>query len=194
MRWSTLIKPLLLAALVGIPMALLGGFLFVKSGIYDVAAAKRHTRFTQWLTNETMIHSVKRHAARLEPPARTSAEQLVAGFCAYEAHCVACHGAAGVGRQRWAGGMEPQPPYLLDATERFTPAELFWIAKNGIKMTGMPAWGAKLSDRELWNLVAWLEASRRLPPQTYVAWRAQRRCGATPAASPAPGPLAIRRP
>lgn len=194
MRWSNVLKPLLLAGLAGLPLAALGGLAFVKSGIYDVAAAKRHTRFTQWLTNETMIHSVKRHAARLEPPARTSAAQVVAGFCVYETHCVACHGAAGVARERWAGGMEPQPPYLLDATERFTPAELFWIAKNGIKMTGMPAWGSKLSDRELWNLVAWLEASRRLPPQTHVRWRAQRRCGVMPAAAPVPGPLAIPRP
>jgi cytochrome c553 len=175
--------------LVGMALCLLllvplGGFVFVKAGLYDVGSSKRHTKLTEWITHETMIHSVRRHAAGISPPHWTSAEQVVAGYCAYETHCVACHGAAGIARKPWVSGLEPQPPYLLDATQRFTPAELFWIAKNGIKMTGMPAWRDSLSDQEIWNIVAWLEASRNLPPQTYVRWRAEGRCRATPDASP----------
>ena len=72
--------------------------------------------------------------------------------------------------------MEPSPPYLLDAPRRFTPQELFWITQNGIKMTGMPAWGGKMSDEKIWSVVGWLEASTRLPPQLYSQWRTQRRC------------------
>jgi cytochrome c553 len=118
----------------------------------------------------------------------------VAGFCAYETHCVACHGAAAVGREAWVSGMEPQPPYLLDVTRRFTPAELFWIAKNGIKMTGMPGWGDSLSDRQIWNVVAWLEASQNLPPQTYLRWRLGHQCAASGLSTTAPGPLSIPPP
>lgn len=70
----------------------LGSFVFVKSGLYDVVASARHTKLTEWLTHETMIHSVRRHAADIAPPAWTSAAQLVAGYCAYEAHWVTCHG------------------------------------------------------------------------------------------------------
>jgi hypothetical protein len=33
-----------------------------------------------------------------------------------------------------------------------------------------------MSDRQVWNVVAWLEASKDLPPQTYVRWRGRRRC------------------
>jgi mono/diheme cytochrome c family protein len=44
-------------------------------------------------------------------------------------------------------------------------------------MTGMPAWGGSMSDAQIWNIVAWLEASAKLPPQTYVRWQAERRCG-----------------
>lgn len=192
MRWSVLIKVFAVAAVVGTALALLGGFLFVKSGIYDVGAAKRHTKFTEWLTHETMIHSVRSHAKGIMPPERTTAVQLVSGFCSYATHCVACHGAPGVAREHWVSGFEPQPPYLLDVTQTFTPGQLFWIAKHGIKMTGMPAWGESISDREIWNVVAWLEASRRVPPQTYVRWRAERGCTAT--SPPAPGPLSIPRP
>ena len=194
MRLWTAAKPIIIAACAGLPLAALAAFLFVKSGVYDVGAAKRHTKFTEWLTHETMIHSVRRHAARIAPPPYTSADEVVTGYCAYETHCVACHGAAGVAREPWVSGLEPQPPYLLDATQQFTPGELFWIVKNGIKMTGMPAWGSAMSDREVWNVVAWLEAGRNFSPQTFLQWRAERRCAATSETLPAPGPLSIPRP
>ena len=172
-----------------VPLAVLA---VVKSGIYNVGASRRHTKFTEWITHETMIHSVRRNAKRISPPAWTDGGQLLAGYCAYETHCVACHGAAAVAREQWVNGLEPQPPYLLDATHDFTPSQLFWIARNGIKMTGMPAWGESMSDREIWNVVAWIEASKDLPPQIYLQWRAQQRCGVN--ATPTPGPLSIPRP
>jgi mono/diheme cytochrome c family protein len=42
----------------------------------------------------------------------------------------------------------------------------------------MPSWRDALSDAQIWEVVRWLEASRRLPPQTYVQWRARNVCGA----------------
>lgn len=150
--------------------------MFVKSGIYNVAASKPHTTFTFWLTHETMIHSVRRHARSIDAPAQFSGGQVVAGFCKYETHCVACHGAAGVGRQQWVSGLEPAPPYLLDIHQQFSRRELFWIVKNGIKMTGMPSWKNEMSDSEIWDVVAWLEASSKLPPATYLRWRGEHRC------------------
>ncbi len=171
----------------------LGAFAFIKSGMYDVAAFKRHTRSPS-VTHETMIHSVKRHAKTIVPPARFTPQQVVAGFCQYEAHCVACHGAAGIRRQQWVSGLEPQPPYLLDAPQRFKPRELFWIAQNGIKMTGMPSWRDSMSEPQMWAVVAWLEASTKLPPQTYVRWRASGVCGAAIVLpSPWSGSSATRR-
>jgi mono/diheme cytochrome c family protein len=168
----------LIGAIVGIAVLVpLGGFAFVKSGIYNVAASSPHTKFTTWLTHETMIHSARQRAEGVTLPSGFSDANVLAGFCTYETHCVACHGAAGVTRQPWVNGLEPQPPYLLDATQKFTQRQLFWIVKNGIKMTGMPSWRDNLSDAQIWNVVAWLEASTKLPPQTYVQWRASRRCG-----------------
>jgi mono/diheme cytochrome c family protein len=186
---------MLIGAAIGIAVVVpLGVFAYVKSGIYNVAASHPHTKFTTWITHETMIHSVRRHADGITAPQWTSAAQLVAGFCTYETHCAACHGAAGVARRRWVTGLEPQPPYLLDAPQHFTPPQLFWIAKNGIKMTGMPSWRDALSDRDIWNVVAWLEASTRLPPQTYVRWRATKQCGDPIGLSPFPAPAPTRHP
>jgi mono/diheme cytochrome c family protein len=172
----------------------LGAFAFIESGLYDVAASRPHTKLTEWMTHETMIHSVRRRAAAIEAPRWITAGQVLAGFCTYETHCVACHGAAGIAREHWVAGIEPQPPYLVDSTEKWTPSELFWIAKNGIKMTGMPSWRNSLSDAQIWEVVGFLEAARRLPPQTYARWRSKRMCGEVSGPWPAPAPASTPRP
>ena len=59
----------------------------------------------------------------------------------------------------------------------FDRAELFWIVDHGIKMTGMPAWRGTMTEQEIWNTVAFLEAMPKMNAQDYARWRAQRRCG-----------------
>jgi len=159
-------------------------FLYTQSGDFDVAASIPHTRIAGWLTHQTMIHSVRRRAARIRAPATFGARQIAVGFCLYEWHCVACHGAPAVGRQPWANGLLPGPPYLIDAPRSWSAAELFWITRHGIKMTGMPAWKDSLSDGQIWDVVAFVEAVPRMPPQTYLRWRASGRCDVPSRPSP----------
>ena len=185
---NKLLHILLGAAIAIVFIVPLGAYLFIESGIYNVAASHPHTTLTEWITHDTMIHSVRRRSKGIEVPAQIGAPQVLRGFCTYETHCVACHGAAAVAREQWAAGLEPSPPYLLDSTSKWTPQQLFWIAKNGIKMTGMPSWRNSLSDGQIWDVVAFLEAMRELPPQTYVAWRSRRMCGGFKGPWPAPAP------
>jgi mono/diheme cytochrome c family protein len=192
-EWKTLRLVALGAVATGAAGAL-AGVAFVKSGLYNVGAAKLHSNFTEWLTHETMIRSVRRHARGIAAPTRFTPAQVRIGFCTYETHCVSCHGATAIAREQWVGGLEPQPPYLLDATSKWTPPELFWIAKNGIKMTGMPSWRDSMADRQLWDVVGFLQAMRRLPPQTYGQWRARRMCGGFKGPWPAPEPPPTPRP
>lgn len=187
----------LLHILLGAAIAILfvvpiGVYAFVKSGLFNAAASHPHTKFTFWITHETMIHSVRNHAAGIQPPATAGAARVLRGFCTYETHCVACHGAAAVAREQWTAGMEPSPPYLLDATSKWTAAQLFWIAKNGIKMTGMPSWRESLSDEQIWEVVGFLEATGKLPPQTYVQLRSRNMCSNFKGPWPAPGPPPTR--
>lgn len=183
------LRHLLIGAAIALVLVVpLGAVAFVKSGLYNVAASHPHSKLTWWLTHETMIHSARRHADGIAPPARLTVPQVVGGFCTYETHCVACHGAPAIAREPWVAGMEPQPPYLLDVTSTWTPAQLFWIVKHGIKMTGMPSWRDSLSDRQIWDVVAFIEAQRRLPPQTYGKWRSWNLCGGFSGPWPARAP------
>ena len=165
-----------IGALSAVLTIVLGALIIVQSGIYNVGASRPHNKFTEWLTHSTMIASVKFHARGIDAPKQATADQVVSGFCDYETHCVACHGAAGVARQQWVSGMTPDPPYVLDAPRKWTPAQLFWIVKHGIKLTAMPAWRNELDDRAVWNVVAYLEATQKLPPQSYLEWRSEGVC------------------
>ena len=159
-------------------VAAVGAFAFSQSGLYNVGAAIPHTDFTEWLTQGTMIRSVRLHAKGVTAPERFTDSQVVQGFCEYEAHCVTCHGAAGVANETWVNGMEPSPPYLLDASRKWTRSQLFWIISNGIKMTGMPAWRRSLTDDEMWSIVGYLDATDRIPQATFARWRSSGVCKA----------------
>jgi len=74
--------------------------------------------------------------------------------------CVHCHGAPGVKWVRFSEGLHPDPPDLKELAGDRTVAQLFWVIKNGINMTGMPSFflaGAK--DEELWSIAAFRQAA-----------------------------------
>ena len=55
----------------------------------------------------------------------------------------------------------PAPP--LDATpiQQYSDAELFWITKNGIRLTGMPGFGKVYSDQQIWHIVHFIRSLDR---------------------------------
>jgi mono/diheme cytochrome c family protein len=144
--------------------------LIVETGAYNTAAASPHMPITVWALHTTMLRSVARQSGGIEPPPITG-QTVLAGVRQYEQDCIACHGAPAVDRAAWVKGMTPTPPYLLDVTRQMTPAQLYWVISNGAKMTGMPAWARSRSPRQIWNLVAFLEAQPYLPPRAYLRLR-----------------------
>ena len=97
----------------------------------------------------------------LDDPAK-----LLIGVEHYAAHCAVCHGAPGVSKGDIGRGLYP-PPDLAKAVQTYNPAELFWIVKHGIKMTGMPAW-VDHSDEEIWATVGFLEKLPAMSEQEYA--------------------------
>ena len=160
------IAAILIAAIV---VLLLSGFVVIYAGIYDVAATAPHWRVTVWLVETARIRSIKAHAAEIQtPPGLDDPAKVVIGIGHYAAHCAVCHGAPGVPKGDIAHGLYPQPRDLAYASSHYTPAELFWIVKHGIKMTGMPAWSDH-SDQELWATVAFLQRLPGMSEQDYAA-------------------------
>ncbi|MDA2918095.1 cytochrome c [Desulfobacterota bacterium AH_259_B03_O07] len=130
--------------------------IFIYTGTYNVAATKPHTELTLWVLNTTREYSISSHAEGIKVPPLDEDSLIKTGFRHYKEMCVGCHGAPGVDPSEIGKGLNPEPPELSEEAEDMSPAELFWITKNGIKMTGMPAFGSTHSDEELWAIVAFL--------------------------------------
>ena len=127
------------------------------TGVYDVAATDAHWPITQRLLDFGRRHSVATHAQGIKPPANLdNPDRLALGVSHFAAHCAMCHGAPGVPKDDIAQGMYPSPPDLAIASQQYTDAQLFWILRHGIKMSGMPAWPDH-SDDDLWAIVAFLK-------------------------------------
>ena len=128
---------------------------FVYSGLYNVAATVQHYWFEYAIIEVALNQSLKRHARSVDPPPDLADPALLRlGFDKYLDNCVQCHGGPGVPPSVFAMGMRPVPPPLVQVARERSVAELFWVVKNGIKMTGMPGWQFKMDDREMWAVVA----------------------------------------
>jgi len=151
-----------------IVLVVLAGTAFGYSGAYYVGADQPHWSITSWLLNEARTRSIRAHASDIAvPTGLDDPARIVAGVAHFTDHCVVCHGAPGVEGSDIGKGLYPRPPNLADAARHYTPAELFWIVKHGIKMTGMPAWGDH-SDDELWATVALIEKLPGMTDQDYA--------------------------
>jgi cytochrome c553 len=145
-----------------------GAFLFAWSGLYNVAASRGHFPVTEWLLGFVMENSVESRAPFLEdPPALDDPDLIRLGAAHFQGHCASCHGAPGVGPDPVMQAALPPAPDLGPTDGHWTDKELFWIVRNGIKYTGMPAWPALERDDEVWAVVAFLKRYSALDEGSY---------------------------
>lgn len=153
--------------------ALVGGYLFLRSGLYSVAATSQHLQPVYSLLEQGMHHSVRFHARDITVPNLADDAMIARGGRLYRAHCVQCHGAPGVAPDGIGMSMQPVPGPLVDAIDKWKPNELYWIARHGIKMSGMPAWEYRMQDEQLWEIVAFMQRLPQLTPAQYATTAAQ---------------------
>jgi cytochrome c553 len=131
--------------------------LFVWAGVFDVAATSKHSRPVALLLHYAMQRSVAVHAQQLIPPNLDDTARIIRGALHFAGGCAPCHGAPGELASPIAQQMTPTPPGLYSAGRDYTPSELFWIVKHGVKMTAMPAWPAQQRSDEIWDMVAFIK-------------------------------------
>ena len=82
-------------------------------------------------------------------------------------HCASCHGNDGRGHTELGRNLYPKAPDMrLPDTQRLTDGELYWIIENGVRLTGMPAWGnGTPDDVDTWKLVHFVRHLTDLTPE-----------------------------
>ena len=148
-----------LTAFVGLALQAVGALLFRASGMMNVSAVGRPGKLERFMMGGLADRSIEKRAPTLQVAQDRAA--VANGFRAYNDLCVVCHSAPGLADGPIARGLNPPAPHLWSkGTQKMSDGEIYWVVQNGIRMTGMPAFGPTHSDAELRSLVAFV---RHLP-------------------------------
>ena len=154
----------IVAALFGVAAGLL--YHYIVSG--GLIARQTPSALETYVAQGVVDLSIPNEAKAQKNPLSSNAGGLdaAAGRGLYQKNCEVCHGYDGSGKTVAGGGLYPPPPNLHPSAvvkRKRTDGELFYLIRNGIRNTGMPAW--QLSDQQTWQLVAYI---RNLPETVAV--------------------------
>jgi len=105
----------------------------------------------------------RRATREVIPPAPADRQASIdEGDKLYGIDCGDCHGLDGhtpTDEGRW---MYPRAANLISIqVQKYSDRDLFWIVKNGIRFTGMPAFTKVETDAHIWNLIDYLRTMPR---------------------------------
>jgi len=146
----------------------------VGAGIYSVrlmeygfSAREKPTVLEAFLVRRARRWAIPAKAKHLKNPMPTNAEMLEHGRDHWADHCATCHANNGSGETEIGKNLYPRTPDMRGPeTQSLTDGELYYIIRNGVRMTGMPGWGNPKDgdhDDESWMLV---QLIRHLPQLT----------------------------
>ncbi len=154
-------------------VALVGGYIILRSGLIPANADAKPGRLETWAAGTSLRATLSRDAPQGPNPVATSDDNLIAGVELYGQHCAICHGTAkgDASASPVAKGEYPRPPQLAtDGVEDDPEGVSVWKITHGIRWTGMPAWKSSLSDQQIWTLALFLKHMNKLPPAAERAW------------------------
>jgi len=137
---------------------------YLRLGLAEVRSDVPPSRLESSLMRMAVHASVRRNAPEIANPIPPSDENLIAGGKMYLNECAGCHGTPGKARKS-DDSLNPPAPQLPTMGTEYSEAQIFWVAKHGIRRTGMFANGVWDSDEKLWTLAAYIYRIRSLPPK-----------------------------
>ena len=141
-----------------------GMLVYLRLGLLDVRSDAPMPDMMARLLYAGIHASVRRTAPKAQNPLPRTDETLIAGGKLYLNNCVGCHGEPGKPPSDFGATFYPPAPQFPGAGTRYSESEVFWVAKHGIRRTGMAARGSSYSDLQLWSLAAFISHLPNLPP------------------------------
>src|SRR5579875_846020 len=153
----------------------LGVFLYLRLGVPPVAVTDPALPFEKQIVQVPLQARIHREMPG-ESPLQPSTENLAAGAGIYTQHCAFCHGLPGKASPL-AKHMYPPVPQLwvqhragVVGVSDDPAGETYWKVKNGIRLSGMPAYADLLSEQQMWQVTLLLKAADKpLPSQVQAA-------------------------
>lgn len=155
-------KRVVLGMLLFVVLAGVAVFAYVRSS--GLSARSEPSFIEAFFARRTRALAISKEARQAKNPVTSNAQVLSQAMAHFADHCAVCHANDGSGNAVVGKGLYPRPPDLRgDATQNLTDGEIYWVIHNGIRFTGMPAFGEGkpgIQDEDSWKLVHFI---RHLP-------------------------------
>jgi mono/diheme cytochrome c family protein len=146
-------------------LVLLAAIIAAATSLFTLSALPEPGRTETFLATRAKHYLVRRSSREGVPPAPADRETSTKeGERLFGTECGACHGNSGhtpTDAGRW---MYPRAADLTTVdVQSYSDRELFWIIKNGVRLSGMPAFGKVEPDEHIWDLVLFVRALPKPP-------------------------------
>ena len=154
--------------LIATGIVVVGGLGYLGSAIarHGYSAREKPSRLEEFLARHARKIATPAGAKELKNPYPATPESLAAARAHWAEHCATCHALDGGGNTVIGRNLYPKTPDMRDAlTQGLSDGELYYIIANGVRFTGMPAWGGEDSPEEIWQLVSFIRHLPQLTPE-----------------------------
>ena len=161
-RTSKLILAIVILIVMGVAV---GAWLVVGRGF---SAREKPTALEAFVAGRLRSLATPSDARDAQNPVAASKEVLSEAMAHFADHCASCHGNDGSGDTSIGRGLYPKPPDMRQPdTQNLTDGELYYIIHNGIRLTGMPAFGEETGEPDLdsWKLVHFIRHLPNITPE-----------------------------
>jgi thiosulfate dehydrogenase len=165
-----MLKGLVIGILLGVLLLTGGVGFYFMSGRAPAAVTDPPLPFEKKLAHGALNAHIDRDGPK-ESPVPADEANYLAGAEVYKQDCAICHGLPGEPKSVIAQGMFPAPPELFHGTGvTDDPAwETHWKAENGIRLTGMPGFKGRLTEKQLWQVSVLLANADKISPAVRAA-------------------------
>ena len=135
---------------------------------HGVSARDPPTALESLVARQLRHLAVPRRARQASNPVPATPDVLAEARAHFADHCASCHGNDGSGQTEMGQHLYPQTPDMRQAdTQSLSDGELFYIIHNGVRWTGMPAWGEDPpeEDQDSWKLVHFIRHLPKISPE-----------------------------
>ena|ERR1700675_5200643 len=147
-----------------------GGLAIALLGYAPVNANSAPPGWEKGIAARAVDAAIKRNAPNTANPVPPTDDNLAQGMVIYNMNCVVCHGSPVKKENPLGHSFYPPVPQFPEDPPDKPDNETYWIVKNGVRYTGMPAWDKTLSDDDMWKVTLFLGHWSNLPPAVKEKW------------------------
>jgi thiosulfate dehydrogenase len=161
----------ILGIVVTLAVLILGGLGIALLGFIPTNANATPHQLESHIAMSALDASTEHHAAHINSPVLPSAENLIDGMKIYTMNCSLCHGTLDKKPSPLANSFYPPPPQLVQDPPDDPDWHNYYVIRNGVRYTGMPAWDKALSDQDIWKVTIFLSHMEKLPAAAQEYWK-----------------------